>query len=705
MDLRAPVPATPPPSGPGPHTTGDISAAAWSRPGSGAGIVVGFSLLLALMILVTLIGLSYMAATKQQLQDIVGQRLIKLKLSTEMRLAARERTASLQRMALLTDPFERDAQWMNFNRQAGTFMRARAQMTAMALSDAELELLQQQSRFTGVAVPLQNRVVDLIKAGNVTAARPLLIEQAIPAQDQVLEQLRTLQELQEEAAAVALAQAELAYEVARRWMIGLSGSILALGVLIATVVVYRNRMVTGALQRAGGELQFRATHDDLTGLMNRREFDRRLEQVLHDARKQGGQHVICYIDLDLFKPINDAVGHVAGDELLRQLAEKLRASVRPTDLAARVGGDEFVIVFVHCQLTDGLSRANALRHAVRDLRFVWGARSFNISASIGVAQIEADSGTLTDVLSLADDACRRAKDQGRNRTQIGGDLKNRLARRDDIDWVNRIRDATMHEQWVLYAQTIQPVIPSTPAAPLHFEILLRLREPDGRLIEPGAFLPVAERYHLMPELDRAVVRASLAALAGHRKTSGAPVLVNINLSGQSLYDPEFLEFIVNAIHRADVPPAWLCFEITETAAVANLSSALELVASLRAEGCQFALDDFGSGASSFGYLKNLKVDFIKIDGVFVKDIADDLIDRAMVKSINEMAHVISARTIGEYVETPAIFEQLQKIQVDFVQGYGISVPQPLDLVLRNASTHGGPPARVHPSPWAVAKSS
>ena len=267
-----------------------------------------------------------------------------------------------------------------------------------------------------------------------------------------------------------------------------------------------------------------------------------------------------------------------------------------------------------------------------------------------------------------------------NRTQIGGSSEDRLAQREDLVWVNKIRDSFTDGRLVLYAQPVHPIGPA--AAPLHFEILVRLRDTEeNRLVVPSAFLPVAERYHLMPDLDRAVIRASLAELARHRKKGGPVVLANINLSGQTLNDPEFLAFATSAIRESGVPPEWLCFEITETAAIANLSSAHELVASLRAAGCQFALDDFGSGVSSFGYLKNLKVDFIKIDGMFVKDVVDDIIDRAMVKSINEMAHVIGARTIAEYVENNAILEHLTEIQVDFAQGYGIGKPQPLEAVL------------------------
>lgn len=647
---------------------------------AGMGLIAGFALLLILMALISLTGLGYMESTKRQMRDIVEQRMTKLKLSTDMRISARERTASLQLMVLLSDPFDIDEQWMKFQRQAGKFVQARTRMMDMPLSDDERRILTQQGQYTGKSVQLQDQVVKLIKARHAAEARRLLIETAIPAQDRVLDQLAQLQELQERESAAALEQAESAYVTARRWVIGLSASMFALGFFIATIVVYRNVVSHRALRRAGQELQYRASHDGLTGLLNRHEFDRRLEEVLRESREKGAQHVICYLDIDLFKPINDTVGHAAGDELLRQLAERMRSCLRPSDLTARIGGDEFAIIFFNCQIEDGFRRAEELRRVLREVRFSWGNQSFNISVSIGIAQLGADSGTSANALSLVDGACRQAKSQGRNRTQIGGSSEDRLAQREDLVWVNKIRDSFTDGRLVLYAQPIHPIGPAV--APLHFEILVRLRDAEkNTLVAPSAFLPVAERYHLMPDLDRAVIRASLAELALHRKKGGPAVMANINLSGQTLNDPEFLDFVTNAIQRSGIPPEWLCFEITETMAIANLSSAHGLVTSLRAAGCRFALDDFGSGVSSFGYLKNLKVDSIKIDGMFVKDIVDDIIDRAMVKSINEMAHVIGARTIAEYVENNAILEYLTEIQVDFAQGYGICKPQPLEAVL------------------------
>lgn len=649
-------------------------------PRAAYGLVLGFAALLGLMLLITFTGLGYMEATKQLMRDVVAQRMAKLELSTTMRIAARERTASLQRMALLADPFERDEQWMVFNNRAGAFASARAELLALPLTPDERVLLDEQARLTTKAVPLQEQVIELISAGRVTAARRLLVEQAIPAQDRVLAQLAALQELQEQAAKVALASAELSYSTARRWMIGLCGSALGLGLVIAGIVVYRAERSNRALRHAGEELHYRATHDDLTGLLNRAEFDRRLEQALQSARTSGVVHVACYLDVDLFKSINDTAGHSAGDELLRQIAARIRQGVRPTDLMARVGGDEFAVLFERCALEDGLRRAEELRRAVRETRFAWDTKSFNITVSVGVAQIAADSGNLSDVLASVDDACRYAKTAGRNRVHVGGGDANRSGRRDDIGWVERIHDAVQREDMVLYAQTIRAV--DAPLAPPHFEILLRLRDAAGKLVAPGTFIPVAERYHMMPEIDRAVIRATLAQLARHQACGGGTVSANINLSGQSLYDPEFFDFIVKTIRETQIPPTWLCFEITETAAIANLSSALALVTGLRQLGCQFALDDFGSGLSSFGYLKNLRVDYIKIDGLFVKHIGEDPIDRAMVRSINEMAHVMGIRTIAEYVETDAILSELRTVRVDFAQGYGISMPQPLHELLR-----------------------
>jgi len=452
------------------------------------------------------------------------------------------------------------------------------------------------------------------------------------------------------------------------------------------VLVFRDVTEVRALAR---EIAYQATHDNMTGLINRREFERQLQQALDQVRQGGAGGALCFLDLDLFKAVNDTCGHLAGDELLRQVSLLLRKAVRGQDLLARIGGDEFAVLLRGCALDKAGEIAEQIRCTLRDFRFVWEDKRMAVGASLGVVLVAEDSGDLNDVLRTADLACRLAKEEGRNRVQVmrPGDLTV-TRRRHEMNWLQRINQAVSEDHFVLYGQWIRPLAASRHKAS-HCEILLRLRDEDGRVILPAAFLPAAERYHLMPLIDRWVLRATLAALRG----LDAPVLerlgcFTVNLSGQSISDPEFLAFIVEELEKGQPPAKHLCFEITETVAVTNLSSAVRLMERLRQAGCRFALDDFGSGASSFSYLKNLPVDFLKIDGAFVSNIPSDATDLAMVTSINQVAHIMGIETIAEYVESAAIREALEAIGVGYGQGSVLADAAPLDEILRDLRAGG-----------------
>jgi diguanylate cyclase (GGDEF)-like protein/PAS domain S-box-containing protein len=422
-------------------------------------------------------------------------------------------------------------------------------------------------------------------------------------------------------------------------------------------------------------LSYQASHDSLTGLINRRELEVRLELALEDARQEMTQHALCYMDLDQFKVVNDTCGHVAGDELLKQLAVRMRAAIRESDTMARLGGDEFGLLLEGCTLERAERVAEHLMQIVRDFRFVWGDKAFDVGMSIGLVPISAESGSLTDVLGAADSACYTAKDLGRNRIHVFEENDLILAKhRGDMQWLQRIRQALDQDEFLLYRQTIQPLAGDDGA--WRREILLRLRGEDGKVILPGGFLPVAERYHLMPAIDRWVIRKALAMLQDFDEV-GNEGYVSINLSGQTLCDDGFLQFVTSAIQASGVPPQYLCFEITETTAIANLSRAVDLIKTLKGMGCRFALDDFGSGLSSFGYLKNLPVDYLKIDGAFVKDMESNPIDKAMVHSINEIGHLMGIETVAEFVGNETVMHMLSEMGVDYAQGYHIGKPQPL----------------------------
>jgi diguanylate cyclase (GGDEF)-like protein/PAS domain S-box-containing protein len=446
------------------------------------------------------------------------------------------------------------------------------------------------------------------------------------------------------------------------------------------VVVFRD--VTSQ-RRLAQEITHQATHDALTGLLNRRAFEARLSRVIDTTQLDHTEHALCYLDLDQFKVVNDTCGHAAGDELLRQLAGLLKTYIRHRDTLARLGGDEFGLLLEHC-LPDQAGRiADSLRQAVEDYLFVWEAHSFRIGISIGLVPITSDSGNLAAVLQAADSTCYVAKDSGRNRIQVYTRDNTELAQRQgELQWVNRIQEALEHDRFELYAQRIAPVRQNAAGRlPLHFELLLRLVDNAGDMILPGAFMPAAERYHLAIRIDRWVVERVLRFFAADPHHLSSVELCAINLSGHSFSDPQLQTFIVEQLEQFAIPPAKLCFEITETAAIANLTYATRFITLLKTRGCRFALDDFGSGLSSFAYLKNLPVDFLKINGAFVKDIATDPIDLAMVRSINEIGQLLGKQTIAEYVEDEAILQRLQELGVDYAQGYYIGRPQPLEQLL------------------------
>lgn len=423
------------------------------------------------------------------------------------------------------------------------------------------------------------------------------------------------------------------------------------------------------------QLAYYANHDVLTGLVNRREFEHRLNRVLETARQDQSEHALCYMDLDQFKVINDTSGHVAGDELLRQLGSLLNKLVRRRDTLSRLGGDEFGILMEHCTLDQAKRVANKLRQTIEDFRFVWEDRIFSVGVSIGLVPITGTSVSAIEILKQADAACYAAKDTGRNRIHIYADDDTELARRSgEMQWVAQINRALDEDKFCLYAQAIKPVLRRARDAGEHYELLVRMVDQDGRLILPGAFLPSAERYNLSPRIDRWVVDHAIQWLLTAAGSIGPRGHCSINLSGLSLGDDLFLSHVVSRLRDTGLPPARLCFEITETAAIANLSSATMFIKTLKNLGCQFALDDFGSGLSSFAYLKTLPVDYLKIDGVFVKDIETDPIDLAMVKSINDIGKVMGKKTIAEFVEDAGVLSKLREIGVDYAQGYYIGKP-------------------------------
>lgn len=426
-------------------------------------------------------------------------------------------------------------------------------------------------------------------------------------------------------------------------------------------------------------LSWQATHDSLTGLVNRREFETRLGNAIDKLSHEAGEHSLMFLDLDQFKVVNDTCGHAAGDQLLKQTSALLQENLGTGGLLARLGGDEFGVLLQDCGADFAIGIAERLRLAVQELRFVWNGCAFNVTLSVGLVHV-AEANAMEETLRAADMACYMAKEKGRNRVQVYHPSDSELVERvGEMAWVQRIRNGLDEQRFCLFAQEIRALNGDEPDHS-HVELLLRLRDEDGKLVQPGSFMQAAERYGLMPLIDRWVVRNAFALLASRLNTSG-PVRLSscaINLSGATFNDDDFVDYVRRQFEIHQIPPELICFEITETSAIANLPSAKRFIQALKKLGCRFSLDDFGTGMSSFSYLKHLPVDYIKIDGSFITEMLNSKIDRAMVEAIVHIAGVMGKSTVAEFVESNEILKALREIGVDYAQGYAIGKPSPFE---------------------------
>ena len=446
--------------------------------------------------------------------------------------------------------------------------------------------------------------------------------------------------------------------------------------LVGAVVVLRDVTEQRGLAR---QMSYQASHDALTGLVNRREFERRLQEALDGARTEEHSHVLCYLDLDRFKVVNDSCGHIAGDNMLREVAGLLRDAVRDSDTVARIGGDEFGMLLVGCPLEKARQIADDVCRSVNDYRFVWKDKIFNIGVSIGLVEIGRESGTLEEVMGAADSAGYVAKQQG-NHVHVYSLRDEAVARhRGEIQWLQKLQHALKENRFELYSQSIVPANSHTLDGPA-FEVLVRLKDESGQDVSPSEFLRAAERYRLMSLVDRWVVQTTFAALGRGAIKVPAQRSVAINISGQTLGDVQFLEFVVDCFDRTGVQPAQICFEVTENSVITNIDHARRFIGVLHGMGCKFALDDFGRGLGSFSNLKNLTMDFLKIDGSFMRNLARDSVNQAMVAAMIKLARTLDFKVVAEQVEDEAALETVRKMGVDFIQGYVISRPQPLMTV-------------------------
>ncbi|NJD05243.1 MAG: EAL domain-containing protein [Methylococcaceae bacterium] len=444
------------------------------------------------------------------------------------------------------------------------------------------------------------------------------------------------------------------------------------GAMVGTVLIFRD---VSEERRLAQRLSYQATHDALTGLVNRREFERRLDRVL-GAIASRAPHTLVYMDLDQFKVVNDTCGHVAGDELLRQISCLMQSAIRSRDTIARLGGDEFGVLLEHCPMAEAVRIAKTVRESVQNFRFGWQDKSFVVGVSLGLVELGPVWENAQSALRAADSACYMAKYRGRNRVYVYRPDDAVVSRRfGEMQWLPRIQQALAEGRFRLY---LQPIVPTQRFADegTLAEVLLRMLDEQGAIVLPGAFLPAAERYGQIVAIDRWVVEQTVAMLRA-RGNGERKAMLSVNLSGQSFSDQDVLDYIVERIKASRIEPSSLCFEVTETAAISDFTSALPFMTHLRELGCRFALDDFGSGLSSFGYLKSLPVDYLKIDGRFIKDIAQDPIDEAMVEAIHRLGKVMGLKTIAEWVENADTLEKLSAMNVDYAQGFHLAPPRPM----------------------------
>jgi diguanylate cyclase (GGDEF)-like protein len=629
-----------------------------------------------LMVLATTFALVFVALIQLQSGNDSMARLVqtsnsKTTAANEMRDAIRLCSNSLKTMRLAGDHFERDEEYQRFISHAGKYRRARETLVGLGMDDMEHAIHLQLTALSQEAQPWSDNAAELLMDGAPDTEVSSVMRQAELLQGMILKTLDRLVRHEQTNAVSALTTSREHYRSTRQ----LLATLAAIAFVCCLLVVY---MVRRRVTRKNRQLHYQASHDPLTGLINRREFEARLERAITHAQTQSATHALLYMDLDRFKIINDTCSHVAGDNLLQQVGQLLLSSVRRRDTLGRLGGDEFGMLLENCPLDKAMLIAEKLLSAIEDFRFSWDDQTFTLGLSIGIVPLDRSTGNLASAMRAADSACYIARETGRERIQVA-DMGNRHLQEHhgQMQWVPRLNRALEEDRFRLY---FQPIVPCTGnrRQGRYIEILLRMIDDDGTTLAPGAFLPAAGKYGLAASIDRWVISHALNWLARESVDNHCPPKISINLSAQSIGNQDILRFILQQLEITGVAPQQLCFEITETAVMANLTAATGFMLTLCGHGIRFCLDDVGSGLSSFTCMKKLPVDFLKIDGGLVRDILSDPVDHAMVRAINKLGHLLGKETIAEFVETDEVARELRKMGVNHMQGYAFAHPQSLE---------------------------
>jgi diguanylate cyclase (GGDEF)-like protein len=634
-------------------------------------ISAGLLALPVLIFMLVSVSLVQLHSSTQSMARLVEVTNLKTAAANDMRDAIRLLNNSLDIMRLTDNPGERDEEYQEFMRHEGKYWAARERLISLGMDATEHDIHQELTRLTREAQPYNDDLSESLQG--IAPADELASTLAMAGQhrNDILEQLDRLVALEQENSRALLSTNQKHYRGTRKLLFTLVGIALVFCIMVGRIVIQR-------VSAKNRKQHYEASRDTLTGLINRRGFEKRVKRAIQQARTQSVTHTLLYLDLDQFRLVNETYGHQAGDQLLQQLGQLLLSSVRQRDTLSRLGADEFGMLLENCPLERAIQIANNLLSAVDGFQFTWGDSSFTPGINIGMVTINRNTANLEKIMNAADSACYLAKQSDKSQLQIAHlgdpDLQEQHSQ---LHWASRLSTALKQDCFTLYFQPIN-VCDGKPRHDKHIEILLRMIDDDGLTITPAVFLPAIEKHQLGADIDRWVIRNALAWLAQENTCNHWPIRITINLSNQSLTDPTMLKYIIDQKNENGINPQQVCFEITELAAITNIATATSFMLTLRGCGFRFSLDDFGSNLSSFVYLKKLPVDYIKIDGTYTRDIMTDPIDRALVKSINKMGHLLGKETIAEGVETMDVADELKRIGIDYIAGYAYTQPRPLE---------------------------
>ncbi len=645
-------------------------ADAYKKDNTKAIITLGFLAVFALMGLALIISLATLNSANQEMSTLIEDNAEKTSFAYQMRDVIRLRSSAVKSLLQIKDPTEREKIFDKLISSTESYMANKNALEAIGSNERETQILIKVTEADLRVAEVYDKANDKIYSMNHTPDMLKSVLGEVQLQELVLlNHLNDLVQLERTLAEETLASNQSRNTQTHALLLALCLSAFGTSLLISGFVVKR-------VTRANRRIAHLASHDDLTGLNNRRSFEAQLKHTIDIAPRSQDAYGLMFVDLDRFKIVNDTCGHHAGDQLLIQLTSMVQTRLRRGDMFARIGGDEFAIIARGDTFKDVINLAEELRLLVSDFLFEYAEQTFNISLSIGVIPIDGSNTDIESIISDVDSACYVAKQSGRNRVHVTQENDVEIVKyRNDIAGMQNIRAALAEERLVLFYQPVYKILPKGVEM-AHCEILLRILSETGELLSPAAFIPIAEKYNIMTEIDRWVLSHVLDWVVDHQHAYETPRLL-INLSGMSFIDEEFSDFVVQQLQMRDIDPQRLSFEITETAAVDNMEKANEFIDRIRKIGCSFALDDFGSGFSTFAYLKELPIDYLKIDGSLVKNLATDNIDREMVRAINEIGHTVGAHTIAEFVEDDETLQELRTMGVDYAQGYGLSKPQAL----------------------------